>query len=73
MASPKEAVEQAWARAQVLAEETDGWKEEKRDDVAVLTSKLLEGCPVNCFKVVGGFPCLLLPPSFVAASPKDGD
>jgi len=53
MASPKEAVEQAWARAQVLAEETDGWKEEKRDDVAVLTSKLLEGCPVNCFKVVG--------------------
>jgi hypothetical protein len=48
-----QAVEDAWNRAQALATETEGWKEEKKDDVALLTSKNFEGCPVNCFKVVG--------------------
>ena len=53
MASPKQAIEEAWNRANTLASETEGWKEEKKDDVAFLTSKNFEGCPVNCFKVVG--------------------
>jgi hypothetical protein len=53
MASPKQAIEEAWNRANTLASETEGWKEEKKDDVALLTSKNFEGCPVNCFKVVG--------------------
>jgi len=49
----KQATEEAWNRAQTLVSETDGWTEEKRDSTAVLTSKNFEGCPINCFKVVG--------------------
>merc|ERR1711879_862961 len=46
MASPKQAIEEAWTRANTLASETEGWKEEKKVPVVsknVRANVLLSG------------------------------
>ncbi len=49
----QQVLQEAFEKAKTLANDTEGWKEEKRDNVAVLTSKNFPECPINCFRVAG--------------------